>query len=89
MQILKLEQVFDESKFPELTFIPIKEYPYIKSAIRTDGKHVTVSGPSGSGKTTIVKRILLEEKIKASDLLWINAREMRRQAPTMNYFLEY
>lgn len=75
MEILRLEQVFDESKFPERTFIPIKEYPFIKSAIRTDGKHVTVSGPSGSGKTTIVKRILLEEKIKASDLLWINARE--------------
>jgi hypothetical protein len=75
MAILKLEQVFDESKFPELTFIPIMEYPFIKSAIRTDGKHVTVSGPSGSGKTTIVKRILLEEKIKDSDLLWINARE--------------
>lgn len=75
MEILKLEQVFDESKFPELTFIPIKEYPYIKSAIRTDGKHVTVSGPSGSGKTTIVKRVLFEEKINTSDLLWINARE--------------
>lgn len=75
MEILRLEQVFDESKFPERTFIPIKEYPFIKSAIRTDGKHVTVSGPSGSGKTTIVKRILLEEKIKPSDLLWINARE--------------
>lgn len=75
MEILRLEQVFDESKFPERTFIPIQEYQFIKSAIRTDGKHVTVSGPSGSGKTTIVKRILLEEKIKASDLLWINARE--------------
>lgn len=75
MEILRLEQVFDESKFPERIFIPIKEYSFIKSAIRTDGKHVTVSGPSGSGKTTIVKRILLEEKIKASDLLWINARE--------------
>ncbi len=75
MNILKIEQVFDESKFPDLTFIPIKEYPFIKSAIRTDGKHLTVSGPSGSGKTTVVKRILLEESIKVSDLLWINARE--------------
>lgn len=75
MEILLLEQAFNESKFPERTFIPIKEHPFIKSAIRTDEKHVTVSGPSGSGKTTIVKRILLEEGIEASDLLWINARE--------------
>jgi hypothetical protein len=71
----KIEQVFDESKFPELTFTPIKEYSYIKSAVRTDGKHVTISGPSGCGKTTIVKRILLEEEISKKDLLWINARE--------------
>lgn len=75
MEILKLEQVFDESKFPERTFIPIKDYPFIKSAIRTEGKHLTVSGPSGSGKTTVVRKILLEEKISTSDLLWINARE--------------
>ncbi len=75
MEQIKLEQVFDESKFPEHTFIPIKEYPFIKSAIRTDGKHITVSGPSGSGKTTVVKKILLEENVQYSDLLWINARE--------------
>lgn len=75
MEILSLEKVFDESQFPERTFIPLKEYPYIKSAIRTKGKHLTVSGPSGSGKTTVVRQILLEEKIKISDVLWINARE--------------
>lgn len=76
--VLELEQVFDESKFPENTFIPLKEYPFIKSAIRTHGKHITISGPSGSGKTTVVKRILEEEKIKKSDLLWINAREYEK-----------
>lgn len=75
MNIYKTEEIFDESKFPELTFIPIKEYSFIKSAIRTDGKHVTISGPSGSGKTTIVRRILIEEKIESQDLLWVNARE--------------
>jgi len=72
---MRLEQIFDESKFPEQTFIPIKEYPYIKSAIRTEGKHLTISGPSGSGKTTVTRQILLEEKIELSDILWINARE--------------
>jgi len=36
MEILLLEQAFNESKFPERTFIPIKEHPFIKSAIRTD-----------------------------------------------------
>ena len=76
----KIEQIFDESKFPELTFTPIQEYSYIKSAVRTDGKHLTISGPSGSGKTTIVKRVLLEEDIKAKDLLWINAREYETAA---------
>lgn len=75
MAIYKLEQVFDESKFPELTFVPIKEYSFINSAVRADGKHVTISGPSGSGKTTIAKRILMEENIESSNLLWINARE--------------
>lgn len=76
MEVYKIEQVFDESKFPELTFVPIKEYSFIKSAFRTEGKHITVSGPSGSGKTTIVRRIIFEEKINKSDLLWINAREL-------------
>lgn len=71
----KIEQIFDESKFPELTFTPIKEYSFIKSAVRTDGKHITISGPSGCGKTTIVKRILLEEEVLQNNLLWINARE--------------
>ena len=75
MEIYKIEQIFDESKFPDLTFVPIYEYPYIKSAIRTEGKHITISGPSGSGKTTIIKRILQEEGINLKDLLWINARE--------------
>ena len=64
----KIEEVFDESKFPELTFTPIKEYSFIKSAVRTDGKHVTISGPSGCGKTTIVRRILLEEERKKAEL---------------------
>lgn len=75
METYKIEQVFDESKFPEFTFTPIKEYPFIKSAIRTVGKHLTISGPSGSGKTTIIKGILLEENILIKDFLWINARE--------------
>src|SRR3972149_3385046 len=86
MEKHKLEQIFDESKFPELTFIPIKEYPYIKSAIRTDGKHITVSGPSGSGKTTVVKKILKEENISDTDFLWINAREYEETGSYIELF---
>jgi hypothetical protein len=86
MDEYKLEQVFDESKFPELTFVPIKEYPYIKSAMRTAGKHITISGPSGSGKTTVINRILKEEGIKSEDLLWINAREYEQVSSYLELF---
>ncbi len=72
---MKLEQVFNESKLPEETFIPLREYPYIKSAIRAEGKHITISGPSGSGKTTIITNLLKEEGIAMEDVLWINARQ--------------
>jgi len=75
MQTHNLEDVFNEASFPTLTFIPTKEYPFIKSAIRAGGKHITISGPSGSGKTTIVNKLLQEEGIRLEDLLWINARE--------------
>ncbi|TDX01464.1 TIR domain-containing protein [Dinghuibacter silviterrae] len=72
---MELEDVFNEAAFPKNTFIEIKEYPYIKSAIRAKGKHITISGPSGSGKTTIISRLLLDEGIESRDTLWINARE--------------
>ena len=71
----KLEQIFYESKFPELTFVPLKDYPYIKSAIRMAGKHFTISGPSGSDKTTAFIVVIAEafdsgcfinEKLKSS-----------------------
>ncbi|MDR1737233.1 MAG: TIR domain-containing protein [Candidatus Symbiothrix sp.] len=84
--IYRLEDVFDESKFPDLTFVPIKEYPFLQSAIRTAGKHITLSGPSGSGKTTIIKRLLLEEKITDNDLFWINAREYENASNFLELF---
>jgi len=69
-----LEDVFNEAKYPEVTFVQPKEYPYIKSAFRAEGKHITISGPSGSGKTTLVKRLLQDLDILDSDVLYINGR---------------
>ncbi|MFO0795437.1 MAG: TIR domain-containing protein [Candidatus Brocadiaceae bacterium] len=80
MEKHKLEEIFNEAKFPEKTFIPLKEYPFIKSAIRAGGKHITISGPSGSGKTTVITKILQEEGISKKDVLWINAREYTESA---------
>ena len=48
--VLELEAVFNEAAFPEYTYVDPKEYPFIKSALRAKGKHVTISGASGSGK---------------------------------------
>lgn len=70
-----LEDIFNEASFPKKTFVAVQEYPFIKSALRAEGKHLTISGPSGSGKTTVINQLLKEENIKSTDLLWINARE--------------
>lgn len=70
-----LEQVFNEATLPDVTFVYPAEYPSFRSAVRAPGKHVTLSGPSGSGKTTLVKRLLQEEGILETSLLWINARK--------------
>jgi hypothetical protein len=86
MKKYNTEDVFDESKFPEQSFVKIKEYPFIKSALRTSRKHLTISGPSGSGKTTIVHKILKEEGVEESDLLWINAREYERSSSYAELF---
>lgn len=69
-----LEQVFNEATYPAVTFVQPKEYPYIKSAFRAKGKHITILGPSGSGKSTLVRRLLHEFKIPKSDTLMINGR---------------
>jgi type II secretory pathway predicted ATPase ExeA len=70
----QLEQVFNEARIPEVTFVPPKQFPYLKSAFRAEGKHITISGPSGSGKTTLVAALLREFSIRSSDILLINGR---------------
>ncbi len=75
MTIYRLEQVFNEASYPQITFVEPKEYPYIRSAFRAEGKHITVSGPSGTGKTTLVRRLLKDSEILESDVLWINGRQ--------------
>lgn len=71
----ELEQVFNEASFPNITFVEPKEYPHIRSAFKSRGKHVTISGPSGKGKTTLVVRLLKELQISSSDVLLVNGRQ--------------
>ncbi|MCG2593102.1 TIR domain-containing protein [Ramlibacter sp. XY19] len=75
--VLDLEAVFNEAAFPEHTYVDPKEYPFIKSALRAKGKHVTISGASGSGKTTVVNKILRDLGIKPTEILLINGREYK------------
>jgi TIR domain/ATPase family associated with various cellular activities (AAA) len=70
-----LEEVFNEARYPEVTFVPPREYLQIKSAFRAEGKHITLSGPSGSGKTTLVNHLIQEEKVARTDVLELSGRE--------------
>lgn len=78
--MLDLEAVFNEAAFPEYTYVNPKEYPFIKSALRAKGKHVTVAGASGSGKTTVVNKILRDLEIKQTEILLINGREYKHHS---------
>lgn len=71
----QLEEVFNEARYPDVTFVSPKEYPQIKSAFRAKGKHITLSGASGSGKTTLIKRLIEEEGLSNLDLLELSGRE--------------
>lgn len=84
--ILELEAVFNEAAYPEYTYVNPKEYPFIKSALRAKGKHVTISGASGSGKTTVVNKILRDLEIKPSDILPINGREYKHHTNYLEMF---
>ncbi|GAA3553261.1 TIR domain-containing protein [Marinobacter xestospongiae] len=75
MEKLELEDVFNEAGYPRHTFVKPKEYPYLKSSFKAEGKHITVAGPSGTGKTTLVRTMMADLSIPDSDVLWINARQ--------------
>jgi hypothetical protein len=79
----QLEQIFNEASVPTVTYVNPKEFPFIKSAIRAKGKHLTISGASGSGKTTVIIKALDECGIRKTDCLLVNAREFKEHA---NYF---
>ncbi len=84
--VLELEAVFNEAAFPEFTYVNPKEYPFIKSALRAKGKHVTISGASGSGKTTVVNKILRDLEIRPTDILLINGREFKNHVNYLEMF---
>lgn len=75
MPTYQLEQVFNEAAYPEVTFVPPVNFGHIRSSFRTPGKHITISGASGTGKTTLVRHVLREMGVQATDLLWINGRQ--------------
>jgi hypothetical protein len=70
----RLEDVYNEAAFPEVTFVKSKYYPEIKSSIRAQGKHITISGPSGSGKTTALNGLLRDMNIQSGEYLEFNGR---------------
>lgn len=84
--VLELEVVFNEAAFPEYTYVDPKEYPFIKSALRAKGKHVTISGASGSGKTTVVNKILRDLEIQPTDILLVNGREFKNHEDYLEMF---
>jgi hypothetical protein len=85
-RLLDLEAVFNEAAFPEYTYVDPKEYPFIKSALRAKGKHVTISGASGSGKTTVVNKILRDLEIKPAEIFLINGREFKHHTHYLEMF---
>ena len=66
MPMYQLEQVFNEASYPKITFVEPREYTYIRSAFKAEGKHITISGPSGTGKTTLVISLLKDLTILES-----------------------
>lgn len=55
-----LEQVFNVSGVPTVTFVKPARYEALKISIRTPGRCAVVEGPSGIGKTSCVNQILDE-----------------------------
>lgn len=74
MNMYIIEDVFNEAKYPEITFVEPAEYKHIASSLRSQGKHITISGPSGSGKSTLVTKLLLDFKVEEKDIIKINGR---------------
>lgn len=74
-RVYELDEVFNEAAFPEVTFVPPRQYPHIKASLKQRGKHVTISGASGTGKTTIVRRAVRDLGLGDLDVLWLNGRQ--------------
>lgn len=69
-----VEEVFNEADFPKVTFVKSKYYREIRSSIRSNRKHITLSGPSGCGKTTLLKGLLNDLNILDTDFHEFNGR---------------
>ncbi len=72
--VVTLEEVFNEARCPEVTFVLPKQATFIRSSIKTHGKHITITGPSGSGKTTLITTLLKEANIANHELFILNGR---------------
>lgn len=84
--VLSLEAVFNEAAYPEYTYVDPKEYPFIKSALRAMGKHVTLAGASGSGKTTVLHKALRDLGVKPTDIFPMNGREYKNHTNYLEMF---
>lgn len=60
MPTFQLDQIFNESQIPTLTYEPPAEAKQLRASLKTKGKHVTLVGASGSGKSTVADKILAD-----------------------------
>ncbi len=73
--IYQLDDVFNEAQIPTVTFVEPLLFADLVGAVRTKGKHITLSGPSGCGKTTMAKKALAKAKLDEGDYLWESGRD--------------
>ena len=75
MATYQLQDVFNESQVPVLTFEEPKEFGDLVGSIMTRGKHITLSGPSGCGKTTLAKKALEKARVGPGSQHWMSGRD--------------
>lgn len=74
MTIYKLDDVFNESQIPTVTYVPPQEARQLRASIATRGKHVTLVGASGSGKSTVAEKVIADVFTRQSDVHRLSGR---------------